>query len=49
MVRTLHPPRRFSRCLHGWKQESNQNADDGNNNQKFNQRKTAQIAPPPLI
>ena len=51
VIGTLHPPGGFPSGLNGRKQESDQNADDRNDYQKFNKSEAnlpTQIAPPPL-
>ena len=35
MIAALHPPRRFAGRLHRWQQQRHQDADDGDNHQKF--------------
>jgi hypothetical protein len=44
VVPALRHPRRFSRRLDGWEQQGDQDADDRDNHQEFNQRKTATLA-----
>jgi hypothetical protein len=42
MVAALHPPSRFPRRLDGGQQERDQNPNDGDNDEKFYERKCAQ-------
>jgi hypothetical protein len=44
LICTGHPPSGFTSRLHRGKKQGNQNADDGNNNQKFNESKTTKTA-----
>ncbi len=37
VVCALHSPRRLTRRLNGGKKQTDQNADDGNDNEKFNE------------
>ena len=43
VVRALHTTRRFARRLNGWKQQTNQDTDDRDNDQEFNEREPARI------
>ena len=40
-VATTKPASRFSGLLNGWQQHSNKHANDGDDNQQFDQRETA--------
>jgi hypothetical protein len=41
MVGTLHSPRRFTSRLNGRQKKGDQNADDRNNDKKFDERKAS--------
>ena len=43
VVGALHTSSRLTRRLNGGKKQTNQNADDGNDNQKFNQGETLKL------
>jgi hypothetical protein len=52
VIGTLHSSRRFTSGLHSGQEQSNQNADNGDNNKKLNESKTmitTCLAPPPLF
>ena len=38
LILALHVPCRLAGRLHGWQQERNQDPDNGDDNEKFNQR-----------
>ena len=41
IVAALHTPRRFTSRLNGWQQQSHQDADDRNNDQQLDERKSS--------
>src|SRR5690554_4074716 len=45
VVRTTHPTRRFASGLHGGQQQTDENANDGDDDEKFDERKSASRHP----
>jgi hypothetical protein len=44
IVATLHAPCRFTCRLHSWQKQANQDADDGNDDKQFHERKATPTA-----